>query len=564
MECTGAQILLESLKREGVDVLFGYPGGAVIDIYDELPRHPEIRHVLVRHEQGAVHAADGYARASGKVGACLVTSGPGATNTVTGIATAYSDSIPLVVVTGQVPTKLIGNDAFQEVDIVGITRPCTKHNFLVKDVNKLALTIRQAFYLARSGRPGPVLVDLPKDVVQARAEFAWPEDIYMRSYNPTYRPNLNQLRRTVEELTQAKRPVLLSGGGVVMANAADEMAALARRLHIPVTCTLMGLGGFPATDPLSLGMVGMHGAYAANLAINNADLLVCVGARFDDRVTGKLTAFAPKARIVHIDIDPTSIRKNVEVDVPVVGDCKLALAGIMEICEARLAERDWAAEHAEWVRAVTEWKKSKPLCYQKSENSIKPQQVVEALRELTRGDAIIATEVGQHQMWAAQFYSFTKPRTLLTSGGLGTMGYGFPAAIGAQFALPDKMVITVAGDASLQMNIQELATAVAYNLPVKVVILNNRHLGMVRQWQELFYNHNYSSTNMEAQPDFVKLAEAYGAEGYRIEKPGELLPELEKALATPKPAFIDVVVEREENVYPIVPAGAALDEMLLV
>lgn len=564
MECTGAQILLESLKREGVDVLFGYPGGAVIDIYDELPRHPEIRHVLVRHEQGAVHAADGYARASGKVGACLVTSGPGATNTVTGIATAYSDSIPLVVVTGQVPTRLIGNDAFQEVDIVGITRPCTKHNFLVKDVGKLALTIRQAFYLARSGRPGPVLVDLPKDVVQARTEFIWPEDIYMRSYNPTYRPNLNQLRRTVEELTQARRPVLLSGGGVVMANAADEMAALARRLHIPVACTLMGLGGFPATDPLSLGMVGMHGAYAANLAINNADLLVCVGARFDDRVTGKLTAFAPKARIVHIDIDPTSIRKNVEVDVPVVGDCKLALAGIMEICEARLSDRDWAVEHAEWVKAVTEWKQSKPLGYQKSENTIKPQQVVEALRELTRGDAIIATEVGQHQIWAAQFYSFTKPRTLLTSGGLGTMGYGFPAAIGAQFALPDKMVITVAGDASLQMNIQELATAVAYNLPVKVVILNNRHLGMVRQWQELFYNHNYSSTNMEAQPDFVKLAEAYGAEGYRIEKPADLLPELEKALATPHPAFIDVTVEREENVYPIVPAGAALDEMLLV
>lgn len=564
MECTGAQILLESLKREGVDVLFGYPGGAVIDIYDELPRHPEIRHVLVRHEQGAVHAADGYARASGKVGICLVTSGPGATNTVTGIATAYSDSIPLVVVTGQVPTRLIGNDAFQEVDIVGITRPCTKHNFLVKDVSKLALTIRQAFYLARSGRPGPVLVDLPKDVVQARAEFVWPEDIYMRSYNPTYKPNLNQLRRTVEELTQARRPVLLSGGGVIMSNAADEVAALARRLHIPVACTLMGLGGFPATDPLSLGMVGMHGAYAANLAINNADLLVCAGARFDDRVTGKLAAFAPKARIVHIDIDPTSIRKNVEVHVPVVGDCKLALAGIMEICEARLAGRDWAAEHAEWVRAVTEWKQSKPLGYQKSENSIKPQQVVEALRELTRGDAIIATEVGQHQMWAAQFYSFTRPRTLLTSGGLGTMGYGFPAAIGAQFALPDKMVITVAGDASLQMNIQELATAVAYNLPVKVVILNNRHLGMVRQWQELFYNHNYSSTNMEAQPDFVKLAEAYGAEGYRIEKPADLLPELEKALVTPKPAFIDVVVEREENVYPIVPAGAALDEMLLV
>ena len=563
MEYTGAQILLESLKREGVDVLFGYPGGAVIDIYDELPRHPEIRHILVRHEQGAVHAADGYARASGKTGVCLVTSGPGATNTVTGIATAYADSIPLVVITGQVPTALIGNDAFQEVDIVGITRPCTKHNFLVKDINKLALTIRQAFYLARSGRPGPVLVDLPKDIVQAKAEFVWPEDIHMRSYNPTYKPNLNQLRRTVEELAQAKRPVILAGGGVIMANAAEELTSLARSLSVPVTCTLMGLGSFPVTDELSLGMVGMHGTYAANLAINHADLLLCVGARFDDRVTGKLAAFAPKSRIVHIDIDPTSIRKNVEVDVPVVGDCKQALSGILEICEAKLAGHDWIGQHAEWLETVGQWKASKPLSYQKGEN-IKPQEVIEALRQLTKGDAIISTEVGQHQMWVAQFYSFTRPRTLLTSGGLGTMGYGFPAAIGAQMALPDKLVITVAGDGSLQMNIQELATAVSNRLPIKVVILNNCYLGMVRQWQELFYNHNYSATNMEAQPDFVKLAEAYGAEGYRIEKSADLLPVLEKAFASDKTAFIDVVVEREENVYPIVPAGAALDEMLLV
>ena len=563
MECTGAQILLESLKREGVDVLFGYPGGAVIDIYDELPRHQEIRHVLVRHEQGAVHAADGYARASGKVGACLVTSGPGATNTVTGIATAYSDSIPLVVITGQVPTQLIGNDAFQEVDIVGITRPCTKHNFLVKDINKLALTIRQAFYLARTGRPGPVLVDLPKDIMQARAEFIWPEEVYMRSYNPTYKPNLNQLRRSVEELARAERPVILAGGGVIMSNAAEALTSLARKLQIPVTCSLMGLGAFPATDPLWLGMVGMHGTYAANLAINNADVLVCVGARFDDRVTGKLTGFAPKARIVHIDIDPTSIRKNVEVQVPVVGDCRLALEGMSEICDAKLEGKDWASEHAAWLEAVGEWKKSKPLCYQKNHN-IKPQEVIETLYELANGDAIIATEVGQHQMWVAQFYSFTKPRTLLTSGGLGTMGYGFPASIGAQFAFPDKKVITVAGDGSLQMNIQELGTVVANKLPIKVVILNNRHLGMVRQWQELFYNQNYSSTNMEAQPDFVKLAEAYGAEGYRIEKGEDLRATLEKALASPNPAFIDVMVEREENVYPIVPAGAALDEMLLV
>lgn len=563
MECTGAQILLESMKREGVDVLFGYPGGAVIDIYDELPRHPELRHVLVRHEQGAVHAADGYARASGKTGVCLVTSGPGATNTVTGIATAYSDSIPLVIFTGQVPTQLIGNDAFQEVDIVGITRPCTKHNFLVKDITKLALTIRQAFYLARSGRPGPVLVDLPKDVMQKRTEFVWPEDVYMRSYNPTYKPNLNQLRRSVEELAKAERPVILAGGGVILSNAAEALTGLARKLSIPVTCTLMGLGGFPATDPLWLGMVGMHGTYAANLAINNCDVLMCVGARFDDRVTGRLAAFAPKARIVHIDIDPTSIRKNVEVHVPVVGDCRLALEGISEICDAKLENKDWAGEHAAWLAAVAEWKSSKPLCYQENGN-IKPQAVIEALYDITGGDAIIATEVGQHQMWVAQFYSFTKPRTLLTSGGLGTMGYGFPASVGAQFAFPDKKVIAVAGDGSLQMNIQELATVVSNKLPIKVVILNNRYLGMVRQWQELFYNNNYSSTNMEAQPDFVKLAEAYGAEGYRIEKAEDMRAVLEKALASPNPAFIDVVVEREENVYPIVPVGAALDEMLLV
>lgn len=564
MEYTGAQILLESLKREGVDVLFGYPGGAVIDIYDELSRHPDLRHVLVRHEQGAVHAADGYARASGKTGVCLVTSGPGATNTVTGIATAHCDSIPMVIITGQVPTRMIGNDAFQEVDIVGITRPCTKHNFLVKDVTQLALTLRQAFFLARSGRPGPVLVDLPKDVVQAKAEFVWPEAVSMRSYNPTYKPNLNQLRRSVEELARAERPVILAGGGVILSDAAEALTALARKVHVPVTGTLMGLGGFAATDPLWTGMVGMHGTYAANMAINNADMLLCVGARFDDRVTGKLTAFAPKARIVHIDIDPTSIRKNVEVHVPVVGDCRLALEGMLAIVEAKLEGKDWAAEHKAWLETVAGWKNARPLNYQKKDGSIKPQEVVEALHTLTGGEAIIATEVGQHQMWVAQFYSFTRPRTLLTSGGLGTMGFGFPASLGAQFAFPDRKVITVAGDGSFQMNVQELGTVVANRLPIKVVILNNRHLGMVRQWQELFYEGNYSFTNMEAQPDFVKLADAYGAEGYRISTPEELLPVLEKALNSPNPAIIDVQVAREENVYPIVPAGAALDEMLLV
>ena len=563
MELTGAQILLESLKKEDVDVLFGYPGGAVIDIYDELPRHPELKHVLVRHEQGAVHAADGYARASGKVGCCLVTSGPGATNTVTGIATAYCDSIPLVVFTGQVPTQLIGNDAFQEVDIVGITRPCTKHNFLVKDVRNLAKTIRQAFYLARSGRPGPVLVDLPKDIMQARTEFVWPEDIFMRSYNPTYKPNLNQLRRTAEELAKARKPIILAGGGVIMANASEVLCELAHELDIPVATTLMGLGAFPANGDLWLGMVGMHGTYAANMSINHADLLVCVGARFDARVTGRLQDFASHARIVHIDIDPTSIRKNVEVDVPVVGDCRQALEGILEICRAKMADTDWSGMHADWLQTVHEWKANHPLAYNKN-GHIKPQQVIETMYSITKGDAIIATEVGQNQMWVAQFYTFTKPRTLLTSGGLGTMGYGFPAAIGAQFAFPDKLVINVAGDGSIQMNIQELATVVQNKIPVKVVILNNGHLGMVRQWQELFYNRNYSHTNMEAQPDFVKLAEAYGAEGYRISKPEELEDVLRKALTSPNPAFIDVMVEREENVYPMVPAGAALDEMLLV
>lgn len=563
MEMTGAQILLESLKREGVDVLFGYPGGAILDIYDELPRHANLKHVLVRHEQAAVHAADGYARASGKVGVCLVTSGPGATNAVTGIATAYCDSIPLVVITGQVPTRLIGNDAFQEVDIIGITRPCTKHNFLLKDIKKLTTTIRQAFFLARSGRPGPVLIDFPKDLMQASTEFVWPDEVRMRSYNPTYRPNLNQLRRSVDELIAADRPLILAGGGVIMSDAADALRALAHEIHAPVIATLMGLGAFPGDDPLWLGMVGMHGTFAANNAINNADVILAVGARFDDRVTSKVADFAPNARIVHIDIDPTSIRKNVAVDVPVVGDCRQALEGILDIVRTRAAEKDWATAHTSWLKTLNMWSTEQPLGYTPN-GRIKPQAVVETLYRLTKGKAIIATEVGQHQMWAAQFYTFTRPRTLLTSGGLGTMGYGFPAAIGAQLAFPDALVVDVAGDGSIQMNIQELATAVYNKLPVKILILNNAHLGMVRQWQQLFYNNNCSHTNMEAQPDFVKLAEAYGAEGYRITQMSDLEKTLATALASPHTAIIDVHVEREENVYPIVPGGAALDEMLLV
>ena len=567
MEITGAQILFKSLKKERVDLIFGYPGGAVIDIYDELSRHPDIRHILVRHEQAAVHAADGYARATGKVGCCLVTSGPGATNTVTGIATAYCDSIPLVVFTGQVPCRLIGNDAFQEVDIVGITRPCTKHNFLVKDVRQLAKVVRQAFHIARSGRPGPVLVDLPKDVMTQKTEFTWPKKIPMRSYNPTSTPNPNHLHLAMKHLREAKRPLILAGGGVIASDASQHLSALARELHLPVVATLMGLGAFLSHEDLWFGMVGMHGVYAANKAIHNADVIMAVGARFDDRVTGKLVSFAPKAKIIHIDIDPASIRKNVLVHVPVVGTAPKALKGIHEIAFEHMRPEAWQAKHATWLNELAAWRAEQPLAYKedgKAGETIKPQAVIACLHRLTKGEAIIATEVGQNQMWTAQFYGFSKARTLLTSGGLGTMGYGFPAAIGAQLAFPDKLVVDVAGDASIQMNIQELATAVCHKLPVKILILNNAYLGMVRQWQELFYGRNYCSTCMEAQPDFVKLAEAYGAEGFRIERPEDLEPVMTKALSSPRTTIIDVRVAREENVYPMVPAGAALDEMLLV
>ncbi|MEJ5243105.1 MAG: biosynthetic-type acetolactate synthase large subunit [Desulfomicrobiaceae bacterium] len=559
---TGAQILLECLQREGVDLIFGFPGGAIIDIYDELPNHP-IRHILVRHEQGAVHAADGYARASGKVGVCLVTSGPGATNTVTGIATAYMDSVPLVIFTGQVPTQLIGNDAFQEADIVGITRPCTKHNYLVKDVRQLAFTIKQAFYLARTGRPGPVLVDLPKDVIRATAEFHYPETMSMRSYNPRYSPNRKQLRRAAELIAASSRPVIYAGGGVIAADAAGELTQLARTHHLPVTTTLMGLGAFPGTDPLWLGMLGMHGTYTANMAINNADLLISIGARFDDRVTGRVDAFAPQAKIIHFDIDPTSISKNVGVDVPIVADCRQGLVGLMEEL-ARVSGVDWQGKHAAWLAELAAMQREHPLTYAPGGEYIKPQWVVEKIYEITQGEAIITTEVGQNQMWAAQFYRYTRPRTFLSSGGLGTMGYGFPAAIGAQLAFPDRLVIDIAGDGSIQMNIQELATAVSYQIPVKVVILNNGYLGMVRQWQELFYNKNYCATCLHINPDFVALAKAYGAEGFRVERAEDVEPMLRKAFAHPGPVFVDVRVEPEENVAPMVPAGAALSEMLLV
>jgi acetolactate synthase-1/2/3 large subunit len=567
LQKTGAEILVESLKQEGVDTIFGFPGGAVVNIYDALLKHSEeIRHILVRHEQGAVHAADGYARSSGKVGVCLVTSGPGATNTVTGLATAFMDSVPLVVFTGQVPTMLIGNDAFQEADIVGITRPCTKHNYLVKDVHDLASTIKQAFHLARTGRPGPILVDLPKDVIAASAEFSYPAKIKMRSYNPTYQGHAGQIQRAVKLIAKAQKPLIYAGGGVILSNASKELTALAQKFSFPVTTTLMGLGCFPGTSPLFLGMVGMHGTFQANMAITDCDVLIAIGARFDDRVTGKVESFSLHSKKIHIDIDPTSISKNVPVDIPIVGDAKNVVKSMLKFFEEEPAQ-DWPKVRTEWLKQIAEWKQSSPLTY-KSGSCISPQFVIQKIKEitneLTKGDVIITTEVGQNQMWTAQFYTFTKPRTLITSGGLGTMGYGFPAAIGAQVAFPDKTVIDIAGDGSFQMNIQELATAVQYNLPVKVAILNNHCLGMVRQWQQLFCDQRYSQTVFEVVPDFVKLAEAYGAVGLRATKPEEVEPSIREALSLPRPVIMDFVVDPNECVYPMVPAGAALTEMLLV
>jgi len=566
MQITGAQALMKCLKEQNVDCIFGFPGGAVIDIYDELLKTPEITHVLVRHEQAAVHAADAYARVKGDVGVALVTSGPGATNTVTGIASAYLDSIPIVVFTGQVPTTLIGNDAFQEVDIVGITRPCTKHNYLVKDVKDLVSTIREAFHIARSGRPGPVLVDLPKDVMASKLVFPDPQPIQLRTYRPTYEPHPGQIEKACREILKASKPVLYIGGGIIASKASNEVTELAKKLNIPVTMTLMGLGGFPGTDSLSMGMLGMHGTYYANMAVANCDMLIAVGARFDDRVTGKIAAFAPHAKIIHVDIDPASISKNVKVHVPIVADCKKALADMNKWFDAA-SDVDLKAvgkKHEPWLGQIKEWKTAHPLGYVEETDIIKPQFVVQKLHELTHGDAIICTEVGQNQMWAAQFYQFNKPNQWMTSGGLGVMGYGFPAAIGAQMAAPDKVVIDVAGDGSIQMNIQELATARQYRCPVKIAILNNNYLGMVRQWQELFYNKQYSATVLDVAPDFVALAKAYGAVGLRATKPSEVEPVIKEALATNNTVIMDFVISREEGVYPMVPAGKATTEMLLV
>jgi acetolactate synthase-1/2/3 large subunit len=560
---TGSQILLECLQLEGVDTVFGYPGGTVINIYDDLMDYP-IKHILTRHEQAAVHAADGYARATGKVGVAIATSGPGATNTVTGIATAYMDSIPLVVITGQVPTPLIGNDAFQEADIIGITRPVTKHNYLVKDVRDLARVVKQAFYIARTGRPGPVLIDLPKDVQIASTNFEYPETVELRGYKPTYSGNIRQVEKAVKMLLAARKPVIYVGGGATLADASTELKDLAEAIQAPVTTTLMGMASFPKKHPLSLGMLGMHGTYYANMAVTHADLLIAVGARFDDRVTGKISSFAPDAKIIHIDIDPTSIKKNVRVDLPLVGELKDVLQKMVKKLSAQpQAVTALVEATAPWRTEIADWKEKHPMGYTPSASVIKPQYVIEKIRELSSDDAIITTEVGQHQMWTAQFFDFSRPRTFLTSGGLGTMGFGLPAALGAQAAFPERQVIDISGDGSFQMNSQELATLVQYRLPVKIVILNNNFLGMVRQWQQLFFNKRYSQTCMELPIDFCKLAEAYGATGLSASKPEEVEGVIRKALETPGPVIMEFKIAREENVMPMVPAGAGLNEMVL-
>ncbi|MBP7056226.1 MAG: biosynthetic-type acetolactate synthase large subunit [Candidatus Omnitrophica bacterium] len=553
MKLSGAQILIEALKKEGVDVIFGYPGGQVLPIFDKL-YDASIKLILTRHEQGAAHAADGYARATGKVGVCLATSGPGATNLVTGIATAYMDSIPMVAITGQVKTFLIGNDAFQEADITGITRPITKHNYLVEDIKDLARIIKEAFHIARTGRPGPVLIDFPSDIQMQEIEFIYPEKVDIRGYNPTYKGHIGQIKRAAKAIEKAKRPILYVGGGAIISDASGEVVELAKNNDIPVAMTLLGLGAFPMTDKLALGMLGMHGTGYANHAIMESDLIISVGARFDDRVTGKLDAFAPNAQVIHIDIDPASVSKNVEVDIPIVGDCKTVLKQLNKLVKK--------PDIASWVKRIEELKKEHPLKY-KDDDKLRPQYVIEELWKATKGDAIICTEVGQHQMWSAQFYKFTRPRTMLSSGGLGTMGYGFPAAIGAQIGKPKSVVIDIAGDGSIQMNIQELATAVVNKLPVKIIILNNGCLGMVRQWQELFYKKRYSYTCLAGDgPDFVKLAEAYGAVGMRVTNKKDVRPAIDKALKTDGLVIMDFIVEGEENVFPMVPAGEALNRMI--
>ncbi len=564
MELTGAEIVVECLKEEGVEYLFGYPGGAVLHIYDALYKQDHIKHILVRHEQAATHAADGYARSTEKPGVVLVTSGPGATNAITGIATAYMDSIPMVIITGQVPTHAIGSDAFQEVDAVGITRPCVKHNFLVKDVKDLASTIKKAFFIATSGRPGPVVVDVPKDVTAAKTVFEYPKQISLRSYSPVERGHIGQIRRAVKLMLSAKRPMLYTGGGVILGNSAPELTELTRKLGYPITNTLMGLGGYPATDKQFLGMLGMHGTYEANMAMHHCDVLIAIGARFDDRVTGNVKKFCPGAQIVHVDIDPASISKSVRVDVPIVGSVKSVLQDMIRLLD-ETGEKPDATALAEWWKQIEEWRATDCLKYDRASEIIKPQMVVEKFYELSEGQAFLTSDVGQHQMWAAQFYKFDKPRRWINSGGLGTMGFGLPAAMGVQFAHPDALVGCVTGEGSIQMCIQELSTCLQYRLPIKIINLNNRYLGMVRQWQEFFYQSRYSMSYMEALPDFVKLAEAYGHVGMRIEKPSDVEPAIKEALRLKdRLVFMDFITDQKENVYPMIPAGAGLNEMILV
>ena len=551
---TGAKLLIEALQREGTDTIFGYPGGSVLPIYDELYDSP-LRHILVRHEQAAAHAADGYARASGRVGVCLATSGPGACNLVTGIATAYMDSVPLVAITGQVPTTMLGNDAFQESDIQGITMPITKHNYLVKDTSDIPRVVQEAFYIAGTGRQGPVLIDLPKDVnTRSVKEPVVPEKVSLRGYNPTYKGNKRQIDRAIALITAAERPLIYAGGGVISSNAAPELVTFATSLGIPITTTLMGIGCIPCDHPLNLGMLGMHGTEYANFAVTECDLLIAIGARFDDRVTGKIDTFAPHANVIHIDIDPAEIGKNKRVDVPIVGDVKSVLTDMIDglkkknVCDA-------------WQKKIQHWKQHHPLRFGEKNGCLHPQFILQQMNELLKGDAVIVSEVGQNQMWTAQYFCFRKPRTWITSGGLGTMGYGLPAAIGAHFARPDVPVFDVAGDGSIQMNIQEMGTVAQYNIPVKIAILNNMYLGMVRQWQELFYDRRYAYTELPPV-EFVKIGQAYGIDGIKVESCDEVMPALKAAVDCDGPFVLDFRIEREENVFPMVPAGAAINEMI--
>jgi acetolactate synthase-1/2/3 large subunit len=566
MQLTGAEIVIRCLHEENVKFVFGYPGGAVLNIYDEIFKQDKFKHVLVRHEQAAVHAADAYARATGEVGVALVTSGPGATNAVTGIATAYMDSIPMVVLSGQVPSPAIGMDAFQEVDMVGITRPCVKHNFLVKNISELASTIKKAFYIAASGRPGPVVVDIPKDITAHLGEFVYPESVQMRSYSPVLKGHSGQIKKALKLLLEAKRPMIYAGGGVVLGNAAEPLTKLVRQLGFPITNTLMGLGGYPATDRQFVGMLGMHGTLEANMAMQECDVLLAVGARFDDRVIGNPAHFFQNPRtIIHIDVDPSSISKRVKVDVPIVGDVKSVLADMLQLLEE--SEKPQNADSLKsWWQKIEEWRGRNCLSYATSADIIKPQYVIEKLWEVTKGDAFVTSDVGQHQMWAAQYYKFDKPRRWLNSGGLGTMGVGLPYAMGAQFAFPDAQVACVTGEGSIQMNIQELSTCKQFHLPIKVILLNNRYLGMVRQWQEFFYENRYSESYVDALPDFVKLAESYGHVGMRIEKPGDVESALQEAFGPSNKerfVFMDFITDQKENVFPMVPNGKGLSEIIL-